>query len=125
MVSKRGVLAQDKEVGKRIKVRRLHLQMSQTSLGDAIGLTFQQIQKYENGTNRVGAGRLQLIAKSLKVAPSYFFDEVENGSVAGNGFFELLGTAHSLRLVKAFAKIDDPRIRESIVELIESIAKSP
>ena len=121
--SKRSVLAHDREIGKRIKARRLDLRMSQQALGNAIGLTFQQVQKYEKGMNRVGAGRLQQIAKILKVSPTYFFDDIArlNG---GEDLFALLDTSYSLRLVKAFAKISDQRIRQNAVELIESIAET-
>jgi transcriptional regulator with XRE-family HTH domain len=123
MAGKKDALAQDREVGKRIRVRRLQLQMSQTSLGDALGLTFQQVQKYEKGVNRVGAGRLHQIAKILDVSTSYFFDNARSESGAGNELFELLDTAYSLRLIKAFANLEDPQVRRSVVELIEGIAK--
>lgn len=121
--SKRSVLAHDREIGRRIKARRLDLRMSQTALGDAIGLTFQQVQKYEKGMNRVGAGRLQQIAKILNVSPTYFFDDV-NRLNGGDDLFALLDTSYSLRLVKAFAKISDQRVRQCAVELIESIAET-
>ena len=120
--NKRSSLAQDKEIGKRIKVRRLELNMSQQSLGEALELTFQQIQKYEKGTNRVSAGRLQQIAKILKVSPSFFYDSGTQTENAAHGLFELLDTAYSMRLVKAFAKIEDRRVRRSAVELVEEIA---
>jgi transcriptional regulator with XRE-family HTH domain len=117
------MLAHDREIAKRIKARRLDLRMSQQALGRAIGLTFQQVQKYEKGVNRVGAGRLQQIAKILKVSPTYFFDDVTrlNG---GEELFSLLDTSYSLRIVKAFARISDPRLRQNAVELIESIAEA-
>ena len=80
MVS-RAVQDADREIGKRVKIRRLDLRMSQEKLGDAIGVTFQQIQKYEKGTNRISVGRLQVIAKILKVPVAYFF----NGDGGGSG----------------------------------------
>ncbi len=97
--------------------------MSQTALADALGLTFQQVQKYEKGMNRVGAGRLQEIARILNVSPTYFFDEA-NKINGGGDLFALLDTSYSLRLVKAFAKISDQRVRQRAVELIESIAET-
>ena len=123
MSGKKNAIAQDREIGRRIKVRRLQLEMSQQSLGNALDLTFQQIQKYEKGANRVGAGRLQQIAKILKVPPSFFFDDDPGRSNGGNEVFALLDTAYSLRLMKAFAKIRNRRIRRSTVELIEGISE--
>jgi transcriptional regulator with XRE-family HTH domain len=125
MADKRNTLAHDKEVGRRIRVRRLQQDMSQTTLADALGLTFQQVQKYEKGVNRVGAGRLQQVAKILQVSPSYFFDDNIGGSRnGGNDVFRLLDTAYSLRLMKAFIKIRNAGIQRITVELVEAIADS-
>jgi len=125
MPDKRNTLAQDKEIGRRIRIRRLQQDMSQTSLADALGLTFQQVQKYEKGVNRVGGGRLQQIAKILQVSPLYFFDDKIGGSKnGGSDVFALLDTAYSLRLIKAFVKIRNAQIQRSTVEMVEAIADS-
>ena len=107
-----------------MKMRRLQLGMSQEKLGGALGLTFQQIQKYEKGVNRVGAGRLQQVAKILEVPVSFFFDDVVGGSKGSNDVFAFLDTAYSLRLMKAFVRIRNHRIQRSTVELVEEIAST-
>jgi transcriptional regulator with XRE-family HTH domain len=114
----------DREIGRRMKMRRLQLGMSQERLGGALGLTFQQIQKYEKGVNRVGAGRLQQVAKILDVPVSFFFDDVVGGSKGSNEVFAFLDTAYSLRLMKAFVRIRSHRIQRSAVELVEEIANT-
>ena len=118
-MNKRASVAFDKEIGKRIRVRRLQLDKSQNWLAESLGLTFQQIQKYEKGVNRVAGGRLQQIAKILDVSPSYFF---ESGTKAdSNELFDLLDSSYSLRLLKAFARIQDSKIRHTVVALLEEI----
>jgi transcriptional regulator with XRE-family HTH domain len=107
---------------RRLKMRRLELEMSQSTLGDALERSFQQVQKYENAGNRIGSGRLQQIAKILKVPTSYFFGEDRDGTPTNNSTFELLNNAYSLRLVKAFMRITDPRIQKSTVEFVEKLA---
>ena len=120
----------DKYVGSRVRMRRLMLGMSQEKLGDALGLTFQQIQKYEKGANRIGASRLQQIATILQVPVAFFFEGVPEASAAG-GFAEpdildysttLLSTSDGLALAKAFMRIENSRIRRRIVDLVEEIA---
>lgn len=120
-MAKRGMSPHDREVGRRIRMRRHEIGISQIALGDALDLTFQQIQKYENGTNRVSAGRLQHIAKFLKVPISFFFDEL-SPSIGGSDLSTMLSSAYSLRLLQAFVKISDRDIQRSTVELIETIA---
>src|SRR5262245_29735986 len=105
--AKRGVTPLDREVGRRLKLRRVEIDMSQTAVADALGLSFQQIQKYEKGHNRIGAGRLLQIAKLLKVPVSFFYGEKQSGVADSNATFALLDTAYSLRLVKAFSRIQD------------------
>jgi transcriptional regulator with XRE-family HTH domain len=99
--------------------------MSQEKLGEALGLTFQQIQKYEKGTNRVGASRIQQIAEVLKVPVSFLF-EGGPGSARGAERFgeglDLLATSEGLALTRAFTRIADARLRRSIVDLVEQIA---
>jgi transcriptional regulator with XRE-family HTH domain len=119
---KRSTTSQDREIGRRLKIRRLELGMSQSALGDALEISFQQIQKYEKADNRIGSGRLQQIAKILKVPTSFFFGEDREGARTTHATFDLLNTAYSLRLVKAFTRIKDPRIQKSTVEFVEKLA---
>jgi transcriptional regulator with XRE-family HTH domain len=123
----------DKHVGARVRMRRMMLSMSQEKLGDALGLTFQQVQKYEKGTNRIGASRLQQISNILQVPVSFFFDGAPH--VPGTGRFEGMGEAPSpayvsdflatsdgLALTKSFMRIHDSKLRRRIVDLVEQIA---
>ena len=121
----------DKYVGSRVRMRRIMLGMSQEKLGEALGLTFQQVQKYEKGTNRVGASRLQQISEILQVPVSFLFDGGPSGVVNAEGFREggspayvsdFLATAEGLALTRAFTRISDAKMRRSIVELVEQIA---
>jgi transcriptional regulator with XRE-family HTH domain len=119
----------DKYVGSRIRMRRIMLGMSQEKLGDALDLTFQQIQKYEKGTNRVGASRLQQIAEVLQVHVSFFFEGAPGGSAAsGTGtpspayVSDFLATSDGLALTRAFTRLKDAKLRRSIVDLVEQIA---
>ena len=123
----------DKYVGSRVRMRRIMLGMSQEKLGEALGLTFQQVQKYEKGTNRVGASRLQQISEILQVPVSFLFDGGPSGSAtSADGFSEgsspafvsdFLATAEGLALTRAFTRINDTKLRRSIVDLVEQIAE--
>src|SRR5437868_1148467 len=120
----------DKHVGSRVRMRRMMLGMSQEKLGDAIGLTFQQVQKYEKGTNRIGASRLQQIAQTLQVPVSFFFEGAPTESAApGDGdapspsfVSDFLASADGLALTRAFMQIKDSKLRRRIVDLVEGIA---
>jgi transcriptional regulator with XRE-family HTH domain len=121
----------DKHVGSRVRMRRIMLGMSQEKLGEALGLTFQQIQKYEKGTNRVGASRIQQISEVLQVPVSFLFEGVPSGGINGAGFSEgaspayvsdFLATSEGLALTRAFTRINDSKLRRSIVDLVEQIA---
>ena len=126
----------DKHVGSRVRMRRVLLGMSQEKLGEALSLTFQQVQKYEKGTNRIGASRLQQISKTLNVPPAYFFDGApsfdENGgpdathsaaAEAGSAYVvDFLSTTEGLQLNRAFARIQDPKVRKRIVDLVAALA---
>ena len=121
----------DKYVGSRVRMRRIMLGMSQEKLGEALGLTFQQVQKYEKGTNRVGASRLQQISEILQVPVSFLFDGGPSGIRTADGFSEgsspayvsdFLATAEGLALTRAFTRITDAKLRRSIVELVEQIS---
>ncbi len=121
----------DKHVGARVRMRRMMLSMSQEKLGDGLGLTFQQVQKYEKGTNRIGATRLQHIASILQVPVSFFFEGAPRAPHA-NGMGEapspayvsdFLATSDGLSLTKAFMRIKNSKLRRRIVDLVEHIAK--
>ncbi|HET9717190.1 MAG TPA: helix-turn-helix transcriptional regulator [Pseudolabrys sp.] len=120
----------DKYVGSRVRMRRLMLGMSQEKLGEKLGLTFQQVQKYEKGTNRIGASRLQHIAQILKVPVSFFFEGVSGGRYDETGskppvsdyVSEFLSSSDGLALTKAFTNIKDSKLRRRVVDLVEEIA---
>jgi len=122
----------DKHVGSRVRMRRMMIAMSQEKLGDALGLTFQQVQKYEKGTNRIGASRLQQISHILRVPVAFFFEgaptlpgeiaETMNGTPSPAYVSDFLSTSDGLALTKSFTKIKDAKLRRRIVELVEQIA---
>src|SRR3954454_13868137 len=104
----------DVYVGGRVRMRRIEMDMSQQALGGHIGLTYQQIQKYEKGTNRIGASRLQQIGRILEVPTAWFFEDAPGGWQSGeawtkNRFLEFLGTCDGHALIGSFAKIRDAR----------------
>lgn len=127
----------DRHVGSRVRMRRVILGMSQEKLGEALGLTFQQVQKYEKGANRIGASRLQQISRTLDVPPAFFFEgapsfEDEAASApstsgvaeeGGSAYVaDFLSTAEGLHLNLAFARIQDPKVRKRIVDLVTALA---
>ncbi len=122
----------DKHVGSRVRMRRMLIGMSQERLGEQLGITFQQIQKYEKGTNRIGASRLQHISTILGVPPAFFFDGLPTGDDAHvNGFAEspatdfvvdFLATSEGLQLNRGFVRIKNPKLRRKIVDLVNEIA---
>jgi transcriptional regulator with XRE-family HTH domain len=122
----------DKHVGSRVRMRRMMLSMSQEKLGDALGLTFQQVQKYEKGTNRIGASRLQQIAHILQVPVSFFFEGAPaSPGLSPSGMSEapspayvsdFLATSDGLSLTKSFMRIKNSKLRRRIVDLVEQIA---
>ncbi|MGC1696949.1 MAG: helix-turn-helix transcriptional regulator [Pseudolabrys sp.] len=122
----------DKHVGARVRMRRMMLNMSQEKLGDALGLTFQQVQKYEKGTNRVGASRLQAISNILQVPVSFFFEGAPHlpghsgmGEAPSPAYVsDFLATSDGLSLTKSFMKIKSSKMRRRIVSLVEQIADS-
>lgn len=133
MVSKKSPNPIDVHVGSRVRLRRMMLGMSQEKLGEHLGITFQQIQKYEKGTNRIGASRMQAIARVLGVPVSFFFEDAPGQTpVAGDQQFDatasaspivkFLGTNEGLALNRAFMRIADPRQRRKLVELVKAMA---
>lgn len=123
----------DVHVGGRIRLRRTLLGLSQEKLGNAVGLTFQQIQKYERGANRVGASRLFQFSQVLDVPVSFFYDDMANEVRAGQPGFseserepfnqEHFARRETLELIRAYYSIADPAVRRRIYELTKSVAK--
>ncbi len=120
----------DVYVGARLRMRRTMLGMSQSRLGELLGVTFQQIQKYEKGSNRISASRLQHTARVLEVSPGYFFEGAPADS-AEPGFAEespqsyvvdFLASTEGLQLNRAFLRVRDPKVRRRIVDLVMSLA---
>ena len=120
----------DQYVGSRVRMRRMMSGMSQEKLGQALGLTFQQVQKYEKGTNRIGASRLQQIADTLSAPVSFFFEGAPSTGIlpAGTGgdptpayVSHFLATSEGLALTKAFVQIKSTKVRRRIVDLIEAM----
>jgi transcriptional regulator with XRE-family HTH domain len=133
MLAKKAPNPTDKHVGSRVRMRRMMLSMSQEKLGDALGLTFQQVQKYEKGTNRIGASRLQQISHTLQVPVSFFFEGAPSAHVGSRSeglgeapspayVSDFLATSDGLALTKAFMRIEDSKLRRRIVDLVEQIA---
>jgi transcriptional regulator with XRE-family HTH domain len=124
-MSRKGPDAIDKLVGRNVRIHRLTKGLSQTALADRVGLTFQQIQKYEKGTNRVGSGRLFQFASILGVPITAFFEGSETAKHAPTQrVMDRLAEPHSLRLLNAFSGIPDPGVRRSVLELVEKIAST-
>lgn len=122
----------DIHVGGRIRLRRNMLGMSQEKLGESLGITFQQIQKYEKGTNRVGASRLQAISSILNVPIAFFFEGApgqDSPSMGGLGeapssdyVVDFLNTSEGIQLNRSFVKIADSRVRRRVVDLVKALA---
>jgi transcriptional regulator with XRE-family HTH domain len=110
----------DIELGKRIRLRRVEQRISQAELGEKLGVSFQQVQKYEKGVNRVGAARLQQIATALDVPVTFFYDG--DGKAREVESLLFLDSAFSLRLLRAYSKIKDQTVQRQLVSLMESIA---
>jgi len=122
----------DQHVGSRVRLRRMLLGMSQERLGESMGLTFQQVQKYEKGVNRIGASRLFQISKILEVPIQFFFEEAPHtggrsapGMVEADSevfILEFLNSREGLELNRAFVKIADPKVRKSVVDLVRALS---
>ena len=127
----------DVHVGTRVRLRRTLLGMTQTGLGDAIGLTFQQVQKYERGVNRIGSSRLFDLARVLDVPINFFFDEmpkevasksgaVSSGPTEGAEAFDpdIVSKRETLELVRAYYKIENPQVRKRLFEMVKALGKA-
>lgn len=121
----------DIHVGSRVRLRRTLLGMSQEKLGAALGLTFQQVQKYERGTNRIGSSRLYQLGRILEVPVSFFFDDMPSETVASAPAApeaeaevfdqEDLSKRETLELVRAYYRINDPAVRKRVFELVKAV----
>jgi transcriptional regulator with XRE-family HTH domain len=131
MIRSRGPTAVDTHVGQKIRARRMFLRMSQTEIADAVGITFQQIQKYEKGMNRVGASRLQQISNTLGVSPWYFFEGAptvgkkipapNEGELPEKVIVSFLGTREGAALVRDFLAIREKPIRQNLLAFIGTL----
>ncbi len=134
MASKKQPNPIDIHVGSRVRLRRMMLGMSQEKLGENLGITFQQIQKYEKGTNRIGASRLQQIARVLSMPVSFFFEDApgqmnssapEHGGLsegpATNYVVDFLSSSEGIQLNKAFVRIRDPKVRRRLIDLVRAM----
>jgi transcriptional regulator with XRE-family HTH domain len=116
----RRITKKDQEIGQLIRAQRLARGMSQSELADHLGLTFQQIQKYEKGTNRVGAGRLDKIAEFLNVPITFFYGETGLKGPQSE-VLELLSASNAVRVLRGFAAIKSSKVKSAVVDLIESL----
>ena len=119
----------DKHVGNQLRLRRNLLNLSQEKLGEKIGVTFQQVQKYEKGLNRVGASRLQGLAEALEVQVAFFFEDApkmqvaESSPIADIAYKEFCSSTEGIELMRAFSRITDPKIRAKVLDLAKALAK--
>jgi transcriptional regulator with XRE-family HTH domain len=131
----KGHNAIDVHVGNRVRMRRLMLDLTQMQLADGLGLTFQQVQKYEKGTNRISASRLHQLSHILRVPVPFFFEGAprelhlpeltEGGESIASDLAAFLATSDGVALVKAYTRIEDPKVRRAIVALAEQIVAEP
>ena len=130
-INRRGATIIDAHVGQKIRTRRNLLGMSQTELANAADITFQQVQKYEKGANRVGAGRLQQFSEALGVPPSYFFEGAptigkkqpapHEGALSESAIVSFLGTREGAALVRAFMAVKQKPVRQNVIAFIETL----
>ena len=116
----------DVQVGNRVRIRRMLIGMSQEKLGDLLGLTFQQVQKYEKGVNRIGAGRLFEVSRILNVPVDFFYEGVgAAGQPDSDGapVMDFVSSGEGLQLALAFMKIRDIKVRKRVLDLVKSLAE--
>lgn len=120
VIGPKSVLPEDVELGRRIRLRRIELGLSQSEIGAAVGVSFQQIQKYETGQNRLSTGRMSILAEVLRVPKSFFY---EDGSTSVDFTTILAGEKKSgVRLIQAFSKIKSETVQRHILAMVEAIA---
>ena len=118
----------DIQVGNRVRIRRMLIGMSQERLGDLLGLTFQQVQKYEKGVNRIGAGRLFEVSRILNVPVDFFYEGVNDAAQSANEtdgapVMDFVSSGEGLQLSLAFMKIKDAKVRKRVLDLVKSLAE--
>ena len=118
----------DIQVGNRVRIRRMLIGMSQERLGGLLGLTFQQVQKYEKGVNRIGAGRLFEVARILNVPVDFFYEGVNDANQGANEtdgapVMDFVSSGEGLQLSLAFMKIKDAKVRKRVLDLVKSLAE--
>jgi transcriptional regulator with XRE-family HTH domain len=120
----------DVQVGNRVRIRRMLIGMSQERLGDLLGLTFQQVQKYEKGVNRIGAGRLFEVSRILNVPVDFFYEGLATNPSPANEtatsappVMEFVSSGEGLQLSLAFMKIKDAKVRKRVLDLVKSLAE--
>jgi transcriptional regulator with XRE-family HTH domain len=119
---KKGPDLRDIEVGKRVRALRLERHLSQTALADQLGLTFQQVQKYEKGVNRIGAGRLQTIAEIFKVSITDLFSQSPATPQRQQSVYELVDSAAALRLLRAYTRLPNSKLKQALVQMAVAMA---
>lgn len=119
---KKGPDPRDIEVGRRVRALRLERDMSQTALADKLGLTFQQVQKYEKGVNRIGAGRLQTIAEIFQVSITDLFADAQPAAHGQQSVYELVDSAAALRLLRAYTRLPNSKLKQALVQMAVAMA---
>jgi transcriptional regulator with XRE-family HTH domain len=120
--SKRMVTAMDQTIGRRVRARRLEMGISQDDVAQQLGITFQQVQKYEKGSNRIGSSRLVQIADILQVDTSYFLADLKsNGNALSSRFVEFMATKDYVAIVDAMIKLEKPGLRRSVIDLARKL----
>ena len=127
-MSARGPTSIDQHVGARLRLRRSMLDMSQSELGEKLGVTFQQVQKYERGTNRIGASRLFNVARVMGVPVAYFFEGLDDSGSSelrdkdSDTLYDFIASPDGLALASAFAGIKDQTVRRRVIDLLRSLS---
>jgi transcriptional regulator with XRE-family HTH domain len=122
MIGKRNVTPMDRVLGTKVRARRIEMHLSQSDLADALGVSFQQVQKYEKGVNRIGSSRLMQIAQALKTDTGYFFAEL-NGNLrqTPSKLSTFMATKDGLDIVEAMMKLNNPELRRSVILLARKL----
>ena len=120
--SQRGVTALDKTIGMRLRARRLEMKISQQELGDALGISFQQVQKYEKGVDRIGPSRLKEIAHVMECSMAYFLPDTDGKQPATSRFAEFLATKDGVQINEAMMKLNETH-RRGVIELARTLAR--
>lgn len=127
-MSARGATEIDKHVGARLRLRRSVMEMSQSELGEKLGVTFQQVQKYERGSNRIGASRLFNVARVMEVPVAYFFDGLDTELAASDeitapeALYDFIASPDGIALASAFSGIKDQTVRRRVIDLLRSLS---